>query len=292
MALPISEEEPDLSHIHWSWPEAIAANPTHSLSTPDLAMDYFAFSPFWDKNSNNNVLRTQRRVEHPTYGHAEEKYELPAFTSGFEYIISHSLPPELFVIHRREVENGKRDRVSAVYFILDGKVYPTPSLYNVLSVRLRNATSLLESSFSTLSSFHPPSNPRINPQWRSLPPPPPPIQPDARTPVDQPDELSANTKSKEEPNKTDWNLFHALSTTHASLDELDEMAQNPISTSEPHDFHNLDDIRNRRDLSLPPSSIVGNTPTPGETPYGMDMRTPTVLASTAISPGSVMSTGS
>lgn len=36
-------------------------------------MDYFAFSPFWDSKSNNNVLRTQRRVENPGYGHAEEK---------------------------------------------------------------------------------------------------------------------------------------------------------------------------------------------------------------------------
>lgn len=56
-----------------SWPEAIAANPARSLATPDLAMDYFAHSPFFDTQSNNSVLRTQRRVENPTYGHAEEK---------------------------------------------------------------------------------------------------------------------------------------------------------------------------------------------------------------------------
>lgn len=36
-------------------------------------MDYFAYSPFWDSKSNNNVLRTQRRIENPAYGHAEEK---------------------------------------------------------------------------------------------------------------------------------------------------------------------------------------------------------------------------
>ena len=37
------------------------------------SMDYFAYSPFWDPKSNNNVLRVQRRIEQPTYGHAEEK---------------------------------------------------------------------------------------------------------------------------------------------------------------------------------------------------------------------------
>ena len=36
-------------------------------------MDYFARSPFWDTKSNNNVLRTQRSVGNPFYGHAEEK---------------------------------------------------------------------------------------------------------------------------------------------------------------------------------------------------------------------------
>lgn len=36
-------------------------------------MDYFAYSPFWDPKSNNNGLRVQRRIEQPTYGHAEEK---------------------------------------------------------------------------------------------------------------------------------------------------------------------------------------------------------------------------
>lgn len=43
-------------------------------------MDYFAYSPFWDPKSNNNVLRTQRRIEQPSYGHAEEKLCVDADT--------------------------------------------------------------------------------------------------------------------------------------------------------------------------------------------------------------------
>ncbi|GFZ43859.1 Mediator complex subunit 6, partial [Saitozyma sp. JCM 24511] len=165
------EVEQDLSHIHWSWPEAIAANPARSLATPDLAMDYFAYSPFFDHKSNNSVLRTQRRVENPTYGHAEEKIELNAFRSGFEYIVSHSQPPNLFVIHRREVQSdGSRDNVSAAYFILHDKVYPTPTVYDVIATRLKNASHLISSTFSTLSAAHPPSNPRAPSTWRSLPP--------------------------------------------------------------------------------------------------------------------------
>jgi hypothetical protein len=47
----------------------------------DGRMDYFAFSPFWDPKSNNNVLRVQRRIEQPTYGHAEEKMYVASYLS-------------------------------------------------------------------------------------------------------------------------------------------------------------------------------------------------------------------
>lgn len=140
-------------------------------------MDYFAFSPFWDPKSNNNVLRVQRRIEQPNYGHAEEKMyvlssslirppsgkkreehekdldakeegqdgeeeaglttrELEAFNSGFEYIIAHAQPPQMFIIHRRGVgSGGRRDIVDAIYWILEGKIYPTPTLYDIMASR-------------------------------------------------------------------------------------------------------------------------------------------------------------
>jgi len=62
--------------------------------------------------------------------------ELGAFNSGFEYIIAHSAPPRMFIIHRRTVEaGGKRDKVDAVYWILNERIYPTPSLYDIMANR-------------------------------------------------------------------------------------------------------------------------------------------------------------
>jgi len=52
-------------------------------SGTDGSMDYFAYSPFWDPKSNNNVLRVQRRIEQPTYGHAEEKLYVRYLLSSF-----------------------------------------------------------------------------------------------------------------------------------------------------------------------------------------------------------------
>ncbi|KAK6909987.1 hypothetical protein I203_104013 [Kwoniella mangroviensis CBS 8507] len=252
MATPGEEVDQDLSHIHWSWPEAIAANPARSLANADLALDYFAFSPFWDSKSNNNVLRTQRRVENPTYGHAEEKIELNAFKSGFEYIVSHSQPPDLFVIQKREVDpSGKRDRVSGMWFILQERIYQSPTVYDVVSARLRNASQLITKTLTSLSESHPSSNPRSTTQWRSLPPE---VASNMkaksalttaadRITEDQADQ-NGQTESKEEEkeeeeqqqqNTFDWHLFHSLQTTRLALSKLDELSTKPTKNADPMD---------------------------------------------------------
>lgn len=62
--------------------------------------------------------------------------ELEAFKSGFEYIVAHANPPEMFIIHRRNVQpDGRRDQVSAVYWILQDRIYPTPTLYDIMASR-------------------------------------------------------------------------------------------------------------------------------------------------------------
>jgi mediator of RNA polymerase II transcription subunit 6 len=70
------------------------------------------------------------------YGEELINRELGAFNSGFEYIIAHSAPPRMFIVHRRTVEaGGKRDKVDAVYWILNERIYPTPSLYDIMANR-------------------------------------------------------------------------------------------------------------------------------------------------------------
>ncbi|WVQ67565.1 uncharacterized protein L199_005766 [Kwoniella botswanensis] len=253
MAIPAEEVDQDLSHIHWSWPEAIAANPARSLANADLALDYFAYSPFWDSKSNNNVLRTQRRVENPTYGHAEEKVELNAFKSGFEYIVSHSQPPDLFVIQKREVDpSGKRDRVSGMWFILQERIYQSPTVYDVVSARLRNASQLITSTLTSLSESHPSSNPRSTTQWRSLPPevasnmkakstlttaadPIMEDQADQNGQIGSKEEEEEEEEQQQQQNTFDWHLFHSLQTTRLALSKLDELSTKPIKEADPMD---------------------------------------------------------
>ncbi|WVQ80828.1 hypothetical protein IAT38_002935 [Cryptococcus sp. DSM 104549] len=250
MSHPGEEIEQDLSHIHWSWPEAVAANGAQSLATADLAMDYFAYSPFWDGKSNNNVLRTQRRIENPAYGHAEEKIELNAFNAGFEYIVAHSQPPNLFVIHRREVEEtGRRDRVTGAWFILHEKIYQCPTMFDVVATRLRNASSLISRTLGTLSENRPPANPRTTTIWRSLPP----SQPTATQPTPSPsaqrqdgEEDSSPRPESGEPSEPaesgagttstpDWRLFNALASTRSAMASLDTLARTPVKPAHPRE---------------------------------------------------------
>ncbi|ORY21110.1 MED6 mediator sub complex component-domain-containing protein [Naematelia encephala] len=241
MAQNAEPDEQDLAHIHWSWPEFIAANPARSLATADLAMDYFAQSPFFDARSNNASLRTQYRITNPFFSHSDEKVLLPNFTQGFEYIIAHSQPPTLFLVHRREVERGRRDNVSAMYFILDGKVYPTPTLYDAMATRLQNAAHLVTQTFTRLSAAHPPANPRATSQWRATVPTST-SNPETEAPNDQVMDIDVPEERKDDTPTTsstvavpDWHLFHALASTRNSLQTLDEQARTPLPARNPAD---------------------------------------------------------
>jgi len=42
----------------------------------------------------------------------------------------------MFIIHRRQVEaGGKRDKVDAVYWIVNERIYPSPTLYDIVANR-------------------------------------------------------------------------------------------------------------------------------------------------------------
>jgi len=166
-------------------------------------------------------------------------------------VIGHSNPPNLYVVHRRDVgEDGRRDNVTGVWFILDEKIYPSPNLYDVMANRLvrrstlisrdpqltpqKNASFLIGSTFSTLSEAHPPSNPRIHPSWRSLPPVDPEKEKsqnqakDAETPSDP-------SSKPDEPALPNFALLNALHSTRQSLAGIDELSRAPAPAVDPHD---------------------------------------------------------
>jgi len=148
----------DHSHKFFIWPEWIAAN---GPLTAETAFEYFTTSMFYDKQSNNQVLRMQ--TIHTGLPLVNEQEELKRFT-GIEFALVHAEPP-LFIIHKRHRFSKDEVRPLVAYFILHNRIYQSPDVYSVLSNRLLTTLNALQSSLETLRKFRPEFAPRTGFVW-------------------------------------------------------------------------------------------------------------------------------
>ena len=102
-------------------------------------IDYFANSPFYDKQCTNQMIRMQNIANFTSqigrWTAAEEEEQLKKF-QGTEYVLANSHPPSLFVIHRRERSSETETRVVAAYYIINDAVMQAPDVYQVIGNRL------------------------------------------------------------------------------------------------------------------------------------------------------------
>ncbi|KWU42635.1 MED6-domain-containing protein, partial [Rhodotorula sp. JG-1b] len=198
----------NLQHVQWRAPEFLLALPQGQLSSRQLALDYFALSPFFDKQSSNAQLRMQMLFSRAPADSWDEEGQLARFT-GIEYAVARleSDPPDLWIVHKRRRSSPSETRVLAAYHILNGNVYLAPTVYHILSERLLTATHALATAFTALTDLKPRWTPQRQYAWDIKPPPagvgP---QPDAQDPPGPEEE-------QERPGET-FNplLFRALQT--------------------------------------------------------------------------------
>lgn len=114
---------------------------------------------------------------------------------------------------------------------------------------------MISKTFATLSSEHPPANPRMTSQWRAMSSsatvePLKPLDSDSNSN----EQAQANEAKQEsvEQIKPDFHLFNALNTTRASLASLQEMSRSPAPKEDP-----LAEIRSL-ESSLVQASQVGS----------------------------------
>ncbi|KAK0473268.1 MED6-domain-containing protein [Armillaria novae-zelandiae] len=141
----------DYSHRFFIWHEWIQAN---GPLTSENVFEYFATSMFYDKQSNNQVLRMQ--TMHTDVAVMNEAEELKRFT-GVEFAVVHAQPPAFFIIQ-------KPIPLSA-YFIINNRIYQSPDLYTVLSNRLLTSLTSLQTSLDILRSHRPDYTPRTGFVW-------------------------------------------------------------------------------------------------------------------------------
>ncbi|KAG2117910.1 MED6-domain-containing protein [Suillus discolor] len=149
----------DYSHRFFIWHEWIQAN---GPLTSENVFDYFATSMFYDKQSNNQVLRMQ--TMHTGVPILNESEELKRFT-GIEFALVHAQPPSLFIIHKRERSSPEEVRPLAAYFIMNNRIYRSPDVYGVLSNRLLTSLYALQSSLDILRINRPDYTPRTGFIW-------------------------------------------------------------------------------------------------------------------------------
>ncbi|KAG8908536.1 Mediator of RNA polymerase II transcription subunit 6 [Tulasnella sp. 403] len=125
-------------------------------------MDYFMCSIFADPTSNNAILRMQ--TAHTGMPLLDEEEQLKRFV-GVEFALVHAIPPDCFVIQKRERLSPTEVRPLASYFIMNNWIYCAPDIYSVLSGRLRNSLQQLRSSLEHLQKYRPEFTPRTGYSW-------------------------------------------------------------------------------------------------------------------------------
>ncbi|KAH7915117.1 MED6-domain-containing protein [Hygrophoropsis aurantiaca] len=149
----------DYSHRFFIWHEWLQAN---GPLTTENVFEYFATSMFYDKQSNNQVLRMQ--TMHTGMPIVNEAEELKRFT-GVEFALAHAKTPSLFIIHKRERLSPEEVRPLAAYFIMNNRIYQSPDVYTVLSNRLLTSLYALQSSLDILRLNRPDYTPRTGFVW-------------------------------------------------------------------------------------------------------------------------------
>ncbi|KAJ3513551.1 hypothetical protein NLJ89_g2883 [Agrocybe chaxingu] len=149
----------DYSHRFFIWHEWIQAN---GPLNEENVFEYFATSMFYDKQSNNQVLRMQ--TMHTGVPIKDEAVELRRFT-GVEFAVVHAQPPTFFVIQKRERLSPDEVRPLAAYFIMNNRIYQSPDVYTVLSNRLLTSVAALQSSLDVLCKYRPDYTPRTGFIW-------------------------------------------------------------------------------------------------------------------------------
>ncbi|KAF8078296.1 MED6-domain-containing protein [Lyophyllum atratum] len=149
----------DYSHRFFIWHEWIQAN---GPLTTENVFDYFATSMFYDKQSNNQVLRMQ--TIHSGLPIENEAEELKRFT-GVEFAVVHAQPPSMFIIQKRERLSPDEVKPMAAYFIANNRIYQSPDVYTILSNRLLTSLHSLQTSLDILRSHRPDYTPRTGFVW-------------------------------------------------------------------------------------------------------------------------------
>lgn len=120
----------DLSFMDPAWLQ------TFGLSRENV-LDYFYLSPFYDTNSNNQIIRAQR---------VEPSHLLNM--KGLEFIVEpNSNEPVLFIIKKQNRKSIQHAEILEVFYVMEGTIYQSPSFIDLLSTKYDKIGLYLHQAF-------------------------------------------------------------------------------------------------------------------------------------------------
>jgi len=108
----------------------------------DTALDYFALSGFYDRTCNNEWVKMQRG----------DLSQLKKKT-GIEYTLLHWQDSFLYVIRKQKRESPTRVIPNAIYYIINGTIYQSPTALSVISSRMINCLYYLQKAFKEAEGY-------------------------------------------------------------------------------------------------------------------------------------------
>ncbi|KAJ8661898.1 hypothetical protein O0I10_002229 [Lichtheimia ornata] len=138
-------ETEDLTSVEWrdtAWIERVGG-----FQNQQMVLDYFAQSPFWDRQCNNQILAMQTQ-----YNDLRQPYEATVEAlrkmTGIEFAVVHEQPP-VWVIQKQYRRGPEPNDVNpiATYYIMGANVYQSPTIYSVIANRLLTSLFHVNSAF-------------------------------------------------------------------------------------------------------------------------------------------------
>mmetsp|Transcript_12899 Transcript_12899/g.25820 ORF Transcript_12899/g.25820 Transcript_12899/m.25820 type:complete len:198 (+) Transcript_12899:721-1314(+) len=133
----MGEDAVELKHISWKDEGWIARA---GVLTTLNALDYFSNSPFFIGSARRDDLIASRRTQ-----------RLETSDGSIQYVLQDAQPPHLFVIRQETKTDAGYDMPVAAYYILDGTVYQSPSLYDVFYSRFKRCAFKIKETMSFLA---------------------------------------------------------------------------------------------------------------------------------------------
>lgn len=140
-----------LDEIQWKSPEWIQQFGLHTSNV----LDYFSELPFYDRTSNNQVLRMQFQFQQIPPNVHPQKYLQDKLTEmvGTEFVIAFAREPDFWVVRRQHRLDPQTTITENDYYIIGANVYQSPLIYDVLLARLLLSVLYMKNCLGALNKL-------------------------------------------------------------------------------------------------------------------------------------------